>query len=315
MGMAVIHKIKVSLLLLLLPLIAMADTHTLNIGGTTIALSETCDSEHKLNVLHDGTVYCAPATTDTLTDTLHVLHNGTTYSICNGSCGGGGEWPMPATPPDPIELPSTCTWQATPNAYLLSDGNQYFDTGTTVDVMNDISVTTDIINGVNAPIFGTVGASCFMDLTVNPNGIIYLKIGSLTSSTAFPAEYNHPSGKHTYSTRYVSGTSRPKKGLLVDETQVATKTSYSCATNDKLYVFKNDHIPSVNDNLAASGGMKLYNITITNKNGTILHNYQPVAAGTTICGYTALTNAMWDSVTKKLYYPGGSGQMGYGVDP
>jgi len=55
------------LLFVLHPLVAMADTHTLNIGGTTIALSETCDSEHKLNVLYNGTTYCAPATTETLT--------------------------------------------------------------------------------------------------------------------------------------------------------------------------------------------------------------------------------------------------------
>ena len=311
------YKISAIFIGLFIPCIATADTHTLNIGGTTLSLLESCDSEHKLNVLYGGTVYCAPATTETLTNTLHVLHNGTTYSICNGTCGGGsGEYPMPETPPEPIVMPSTCEWtQTNEKAYLLSDGRQYFDTGTTVDVMNDISVTTDIINGVNAPIFGTVGASCFMDLTVNPNGIIYLKIGSLSSSTSFPAAYNHPSGKHTYSTRYVSGTSRPKKGLLVDETQVTTKTSYNCATNDKLYVFKNDHIPSVNNNLAASGGMKLYNITITNKNGTVLHNYQPVAKGTDICGVTPPTNAMWDFVTKKLYYPAGSGEMGYGVDP
>lgn len=38
------------------------------------------------------------------------------------------------------------------------------------------------------------------------------------------------------------------------------------------------------------------------------------AADANICGVTPPTNAMWDFVTKKLYYPAGTGEMGYGVD-
>lgn len=45
------------------------------------------------------------------------------------------------------------------------------------------------------------------------------------------------------------------------------------------------------------------------------YDFQPVAKGTNICGVTPPTNAMWDFVTKKLYYPAGTGEMGYGVDP
>lgn len=50
-----------ALLFVLRPMVAMGVDHVLNVGGTTIALSETCDSEHKLNVLYNGTTYCAPA--------------------------------------------------------------------------------------------------------------------------------------------------------------------------------------------------------------------------------------------------------------
>ena len=314
MGMAVIHKIKVSLLLLLLPLIAMADTHTLNIGGTTIALSETCDSEHKLNVLHDGTVYCAPATTDTLTDTLHVLHNGTTYSICNGSCGGGGEWPMPATPPEPIVLPSTCKWQATPNSYLLSDGNQYFDTKVPVNSRDNIEVTVQVINGAYARLFGNKGTSCNFDMTLNKNGDVVLFMGNGTPTSAYPV--SNSSAKIVYKTETAS-------------TKTTYVTKYFYADNDKL----NDSSKKVTDCTDAnhtmlvldndltgidqtdSGGIKLYRIIMKDSSKNLIHDFQPVPKGKDICGVTPPTNAMWDSVTKKLYYPAGTGQMGYGVDP
>ena len=86
----------------------------------------------------------------------------------------------------------------------------------------------------------------------------------------------------------------------------------SCTGSETMMVLNNDYVTITQ---GQNGGIKLYNIKVWNTSGTLLHEYQPVAQGTNICGYTALTNAMWDTVTKKLYYPAGTGQMGYGVDP
>ena len=76
-------------------------------------------------------------------------------------------------------------------------------------------------------------------------------------------------------------------------------------------MLKNNFL-SVNN--SQNGGIKLYRIRLWDGNGNLIHDFQPVAQGTNICGTIAATNAMWDFVTKKLYYPGGTGQMGYGVD-
>ena len=315
MGMAVIHKIKVSLLLLLLPLIAMADTHTLNIGGATIALSETCDSEHKLNVLYDGTVYCAPATTDTLTDTLHVIHNGTIYSICNGSCGGGGgEYVMPETPPEPIVLPETCEWtQTNENAYLLSDGRQYFDTKVPVNSRNNIEVTVQVVNGAYARLFGTQGSSCNFDMTLNNVGSLSIFMGN-GSANAYT--FNTPSAKNVYkTTTNKTSTNSVTKIFYANDTRLnrTTKTVYDCTdANHTMLVLDND-LTTIDQ--TKSGGIKLYRIIMKDSSNNLIHDFQPVAKGTNICGVTPPTNAMWDFVTKKLYYPAGTGEMGYGVDP
>ena len=87
-----------------------------------------------------------------------------------------------------------------------------------------------------------------------------------------------------------------------------------CSSDDTIKIFKNSHIASVNNNLANSGGMKVYSVKLWNSSGSLIHEYQPVAKGTNICGYTTPQNGMWDTVTKKFYLAGGSGVMGYGVD-
>ena len=86
-----------------------------------------------------------------------------------------------------------------------------------------------------------------------------------------------------------------------------------------MYVLNNDYVTI---NQANSGNIKLYSIKVYNTSGTLIHNYQPVAAGThlTNCGtnggdYIVPTNCMWDTETKQILLPGGTGEMGYGVDP
>lgn len=301
--------------IVLQPLAAMGDTHTLNIGGTTIALSETCDSEHKLNVLYNGVIYCAPATTDTLTDTLHVSYNGTTYSICNGSCGGdSGEWPMPATPPEPIDLPSTCTWQVTPNSYLFSDGNQYFDTKVPVNSRDNIEVTAQVINGAYARLFGNKGTSCHFDMTLNKDGDLVAFMGNGTQTSAYPI--SDSSAKIVYLTETnKTSTNSVTKIFKANGTRLnsTTKTVKDCTdANHTMLVLDND-LTGIDQ--TDSGGIKLYRIRMWDSSKKLIHDFQPVPKGTDICGVTPPTNAMWDFVTKKLYYPGGTGQMGYGVDP
>lgn len=314
MGMAVIHKIKVSLLLLLLPLIAMADTHTLNIGDTTIALSETCDSEHKLNVSYNGITYCAPATTETLTNTLHVLHNGTTYSICNGPC-GSGEYVMPETPPEPIVLPETCEWnQTNENAYLLSNGEQYFDTQVPVNSRDNIEVTAQVINGAYARLFGNKGTSCQFDMTLNNSGDLVLFMGTGYATSPYPLSDSR--AKIVYKTE----TSQTKKTHVTkyfyaddDQLNNSSKKVNDCTDENHTMLVLDNDLSSIDQ--TNSGGIKLYRIRMWDESDNLIHDFQPVAKGTNICGVTPPTNAMWDFVTKKLYYPAGTGEMGYGVDP
>ena len=308
-----------ALLFVLHPLVAMADTHTLNIGGATITLSETCDSEHKLNVLYGGTVYCAEATTDTLTDTLHVSYNGTTYSICNGTCGGGsggGEYVMPETPFEPVVIDDNCEWEQTnENAYLLSDGNQWFDTGVTVDTSVNIFVTAKVINGHSARIFGTTGGTCYYDMTINASRTAFFKIGTQNSSASISLTQAQSTQKIQWYTQSNGATNKWIYRIFEDGKSSRTSKTLgsACTSTETIKVFNNNLVSSVNQ--TDSGGMKLYSILLKNSSGTTIHNYQPVAAGTNICGYTVPTNAMYDFVDKRVYLPAGTGQMGYGVDP
>lgn len=298
--------------------ICTAGAATLNIGNHSINLLTSCTSDHKLNV-YDGTnTYCAEATTDTLTDALHVMHNGTSYSICNGACGGGGgEWVMPEEPDDPIVLPSSCTWtQTNENAYLLSDGNQYFDTGVPIDTSVNLDVQVKVVNGISARIFGTNSSTCWFDMTLDHKHRAQFRFGS--NNNAASTTFSEANSKKLL--RFVTSNSTSTKKRIdyyLDGVKQSyfTRTYASCTSADTLKVFKNNLISDGLVDQTDSGGMKLYYIKIYNSSGTLIHDFQPVAQGTNICGYTALTNAMWDTVTKKLYYPAGTGQMGYGVDP
>lgn len=301
-----------ALLFALRPMVAMGVERVLNVGGTAIALSETCDSEHKLNVLYNGTTYCAPATTETLTNTLHVLHNGTTYSICNGSCGSGG-YVMPETPPEPIELPETCEWtQTNENAYLLSDGNQYYDTGAALNPENNVEVTLQVVNGQSARIFGSMGASCTYDMTIRNDGVFAMRMGSGAVTKKLELDDDVRVAKNVIRTE-TSNKTRNYKNIYVNDTKViSSSTASRCTSTYPFLILKNNFISVTDD---ASGGIKLYRIRLWDEDDNLIHDYRPVAAGTNICGHVAQTNAMWDFVTKELYYPAGTGQMGYGVDP
>jgi hypothetical protein len=302
----------------ILSCVCTAGAATLNIGNHSINLLTSCTSDHKLNV-YDGTnTYCAEATTDTLTDALHVMHNGTSYSICDGAC-GGGTWVMPEEPDEPIDLSNVpnCTWtQTNTKAYLLSDGNQYFDTGVTADTSVNIDVQVKIVNGMSARIFGTNSSSCWFDMTLDHKHRAQFRFGSANNaaSTTF-SEAN--SKKHLRFVTSDSTSTKKRIDYYLDGVRQSyfTRTYAACTSADTLKVFKNNLISDGLVDQTDSGGMKLYYIKIYNSSGALIHDFQPVAQGTTICGYTALTNAMWDSVTKKLYYPAGTGQMGYGVDP
>ena len=303
-----------ALLFALRPMVAMGVDRVLNVGGTAIALSETCDSEHKLNVLYNGTTYCAPATTETLTNTLHVLHNGTTYSICNGSCGSGG-YVMPETPPEPIVLPETCEWtQTNENAYLLSDGRQYFDTKVPVDSSVNIDVTAQVVSGTNARIFGVVDSTCYYDLVLDKQRRAHMRFG--TSSSAVTKNLTEAQSKQKI--RYYTETDGDYKNFRLSGSGVSgylRKKNAACTSQSTLKVLTNKLFADTLVDPTQSGGIKLYRIIMKDSSNKLIHDFQPVAKGTNICGVTPPTNAMWDFVTKKLYYPAGTGQMGYGVDP
>ncbi|MBO4625793.1 MAG: hypothetical protein J5679_00755 [Alphaproteobacteria bacterium] len=309
------RKATILLCALVVPFTAWG--YSLHIGSATINLQTTCSSTHKLKV-YDGTnTYCAEATTDTLTGALHVMHNGTPYSICNGACsGGGGTWVMPEEPEEPITLPSNCDWTQTDSgAYLLSDGNQYFDTGVTADTSVNLDVQVKIVNGLSARIFGTNSSSCFYDMTLDHKRRAQFRFGSANNAAA--TNFTEANSKKLL--RFVTSdqTSTKKRiDYYIDGVKQSyfTRTYSSCTSSDTLKIFKNNLIADGLVDQTDSGGMKLYYIKVFNSSGSLIHEYQPVPQGANICGYTALTNAMWDTVTKKLYYPAGTGQMGYGTD-
>lgn len=308
---------RVFLLLIASTYACMAMGRVLHIdNNTTIDLLETCTSTHKLKVQYGNTVYCAEATTDTLTNTLHVSHNGTTYSICNGAC-SGGTWTMPEEPGEPIVITDPeCTGPTlNPNAYLLSDGNQWFDTGVAVNPSYNLDVQVKIVNGKSARIFGTNSSSCWFDMTLDHKRRAQFRFGSTNSASA--TNFNEANSKQLL--RFVTeNQNSTKKGIkyYIDGVykSTITRTFGSCSTSDTIKIFKNNLISNSSLDQTDSGGMKLYYIKLYDTSGTLVHDFEPVPAGTNVCGHMAQANCMWDTVDKKLYYPAGTGQMGYGVD-
>ena len=321
-------KIWAFFAVLILTCVCTAGAHTINIGGQTITLQDTCSSDHKLNVFDGTNTYCAEATTDTLSGTLHVMHNGTIYSICDGACGGGGE--VPPVPPAPEVLSSSCSWtQSNANAYLLSDGRQYFDTTLGIDTNVQAEITLDVVNGKSAVVIGTSGSTCLYDFFLNDRGRHSFKIGKNSGTLSGNSSAANPSGKYVYSIELRSGSSYTKdvymsrvNGTRTRIASISLSSSTACTdSNHTLLVLGGDVASGLNQTL--NGGIKLYGIKLKNKSGTLQHDFQPVAAGTRFVGcgpngtdYVAPTNGMWDAVTKKFYQAGGTGgQMGYGVDP
>jgi hypothetical protein len=303
--------------LFLLPCYALADGRVLRFSNYSLNLQNSCTTDHKLNVQIGNELYCAPLTTDWSDDSLHVSFGGTTYTVCNGEC-GGGEWVMPEEPEEPIVINDPdCEWtQTNPKAYLLSDGNQYFDTGVTADTSVNIDVQVQVINGLSARIFGTNSSSCWFDMTLDHKRRAQLRFGSVNNA----ASTNFTEANSKKILRFVTSDSSSTK-KRIDYYLNGVKQSYftrtysACTSSDTLKIFKNNLISAGLVDQTDSGGMKLYYIKVYNKNGTLIHDFQPVAAGTNICGTIAATNAMWDFVDKTLYYPAGTGSMGYGVDP
>ena len=297
----------------MLPCYALADGRVLHFSNYSLNLQNSCTTDHKLNVQIGNELYCAPLTTDWSDNSLHVSFGGTTYTVCNGEC-GGGEWVMPEEPEEPIVINDPdCEWtQTNPNAYLLSDGNQYFDTMVPVNSRNNIEVTARVINGAYARLFGNKGTSCQFDMTLNNVGglVIFMGNGSANSYT-----FSTPSAKNVYKTdTNKSYNSYVSKIFYANDTRLnrITKNVYDCTdANHTMLVLDNDLTTIDQTN---SGGIKLYRIRMWDESDNLIHDYQPVAAGTNICGTIAATNAMWDFVDKKLYYPAGTGSMGYGVD-
>lgn len=118
-------------------------------------------------------------------------------------------------------------------------------------------------------------------------------------------------GKHLWEIKN-NNTDGTAKYVYQDGKRVAYKGATKCTGTDTILVFKGSYISYLD--YTQNGGMKLYSIKMYNKNGKLLHDYQPVAKGTDICGTVVPANAMYDFVDKKVYLPAGTGQMGYGVD-
>lgn len=304
--------------LILTTYIGMAAGYDLHIGDVTIALQNSCDAEHKLNVKVGDDILCAAMTSDTVNEkSLRVNIAGTVWTVCNnGTCdSGSGEYVMPETPPEPIVLPETCEWtQTNENAYLLSDGNQYFDTKVPVNSRDNIEVTVQVINGAYARLFGNKVTSCHFDMTLNKDGDLVAFMGNGTATSPYPV--SNSSAKIVYkTTTNKTYTNRVNKIFYANGTRLnsSTKTVYDCTdANYTMLVLDND-LTTIDQ--TKSGGIKLYRIRMWDSSNKLIHDFQPVAKGTNICGVTPPTNAMWDFVTKKLYYPAGTGEMGYGVDP
>ena len=302
---------------LAMSVVCVADVQVLHVGGATINLLTTCNSEHKLNIKYGNTVYCAPATTEVLTGALHVLYNGTVYSVCNGECGGGEEYEIPTTPSKPIQLNPSCAWtQSNANAYLSTDGNQYFDTDVPVSNDKELSITAQITNGASARMYGTIGSSCRYDMTVDAYGEMQFRIG--TSNYGTSVNGSDMESKHTWITRnHPSGPT--KKNIYQDNEskKLDQMNSYKCSTNNPIYLLNNDWSAVSSTNV----GVKLYSFKIWDVNGTLLHDYYPVKSGTVLpnCAsgggnYVAPTNCLYDSVAKQILLPGGTGQVGFGSD-
>lgn len=294
----------------------MAMGQVLRIGNHSITLQNSCSTDHKLKVMVGNNTYCAPATTTWAADSLHVNANGTVYTICDGEC-GGGTWVMPEEPGEPIVITDPeCTGPTlTPNAYLLSDGNQWFDTGVTADTSVNIDVQVKIVNGMSARIFGTNSSSCWFDMTLDHKHRAQFRFGS--ANNAASTTFSEANSKKLL--RFVTSDSSSNK-KRIDYYLDGVRQSYfmrtyaACTSADTLKVFKNNLISDGLVDQTDSGGMKLYYIKLYDTSGRLVHDFEPVPAGTNVCGHMAQTNCMWDTVDKKLYYPAGTGQMGYGVD-
>ena len=296
----------------------MARGYDLHVGGITIALQSQCTTDHKLNVKIGDTTYCAPMTTETVTETsLRVKLNDTVYTVCSsGTCPGGGGDEVPEIPPAPIEFDPSCAGPTlVSNAYLLSDGRQYFDTRTSVDATNDIEVTIQVINGKNAKIFGTVGSSCKYDMVLNKNGYAAFRIGDSTGFSR-AVDSSVANQKNLIKTETASSGSRyVYKNYYVGGTKLNTSSDRrsKCADQNTNWLVLNTDYTTTDSTL--SGGIKLYQIVVKNASKQTIHDYRPVPAGVTFCNYTTPQNGMWDTVSKKFYLAGGEGVMGYGVDP
>ncbi len=300
--------------LLLLPCYALADGRVLHFSNYSLNLQNSCTTDHKLNVQIGNELYCAPLTTDWSDNSLHVSFGGTTYTVCNGEC-GGGEWVIHEEPEEPIVINDPdCEWtQTNSNAYLLSDGNQYFDTMVPVNSRNNIEVTAQVINGAYARLFGNKGTSCQFDMTLNNSGDLVAFMGTGYATSPYPI--SDSSAKIVYKTEtYQTKKTYVTKNFYADNDKLnnSSKKVNDCTdANHTMLVLDND-LSSIDQ--TNSGGIKLYRIRMWDESDNLIHDYQPVAKGTNICGTIAATNAMWDFVDKKLYYPAGTGSMGYGVD-
>lgn len=290
----------------------MALGRNLNIGNLSIPLLSSCTTEHTLNVQIDDELSCAPLTTSWIDNSLHVAFNDITYTVCNGTC----PTQNPGDPPTPVVI-TDCEWEQTnSNAYLLSNGNQWFDTLVPVDSSVNIDMAAQVINGKHARIFGTKGSTCHFDVTMNKSGGVVFRFGTNTSAVTSNFSTAEAKGKVRYYTETGSATRKWFRAVTISRTRSNYRDSAACTSPaNTILVFDNDLINSANLDPTQSGGLKLYYIKMYDANGELLHHYQPVAAGTDLCGYTAPTNGMWDTVTKQFYQAGGTGSIGYGVDP
>ena len=290
----------------------MAMGQVLRIGNHSITLQNSCSTDHKLKVMVGNNTYCAPATTTWAADSLHVNANGTVYTICDGEC-GGGTWVMPEEPDDPIVITDPeCTGPTlTPNAYLLSDGRQWFDTGVEVNTANNIELTVQVINGKHARIIGTKNSSCYYDISIAASGVGAVRMGTSTTNTSVSIPTAQRTTKNTWKTETINTTKKRIK--LNNVNKIQKDLTSACSASNTIMVLNGDAMQATLDP-TQSGGIKLYNIKLYDTSGTLVHDFEPVPAGTNVCGHMAQTNCMWDTVDKKLYYPAGTGQMGYGVD-
>ncbi|MBP5344018.1 MAG: hypothetical protein J6Y85_02980, partial [Alphaproteobacteria bacterium] len=189
----------------------------------------------------------------------------------------------------------SCTNSCTKVDYLESTGSQYIDTGWTIDWSKDISITGSFAlptTGKRLCIIGGYSASNELNIEVSTNNKfrLYEFSGAVdkTSSSALSASTVYPL-TYTYNAS-TGATNLSVSNVSVSATKASTASS---ANTERLF--------ADNRGTGTFQALRIYGISISN--GSFARDFIPVI---TRCNNEP---AMYDQVTKTLFYNEGSGEF------